>query len=143
MKKSELKAIINECIHEVLAEEAVDKKKAALKQIKEIIAENDLTEEDLLNEGVFSKIGDIARQTFGIAKAEDKKSFEDAIAKLKAAGKIDDANIKAVTDNAKSYAYKGQLEFIPKLKKWAFNGKSAAPATGMGGLQPGGAGSAE
>jgi hypothetical protein len=143
MKKSDLKALINECIHEVLAEESADKKTKAIREAKRFLAENELTEADLLEGDFLKKIADIARQTFGVPRTSDKKTFDDAVAKLKAEGAIDDANIKAISDTAKSYAYIGQLEFVPKLKKWAFTGKSAAPATGMGGLQPGGAGSAE
>lgn len=47
MKKTELKDLINECIREVMVEGKVAKKKAALKQIKEIITENELEEAEL------------------------------------------------------------------------------------------------
>ncbi|MEK6881914.1 MAG: hypothetical protein AABY22_20010 [Nanoarchaeota archaeon] len=51
MKKEEFKGLINECIREVMAEGKVAKKKAALKQIKEIISENELGEADLAEAG--------------------------------------------------------------------------------------------
>lgn len=47
MRKSDLKALINECIHEVLAEETANTKAKAINEIKRIIAENELTEEEL------------------------------------------------------------------------------------------------
>lgn len=51
MKKSDLKALINECIHEVLAEEASNTKTQAINEIKRIIAENELEEEEV-EEGI-------------------------------------------------------------------------------------------
>jgi len=47
MKKSELQSLINECIGEVLNEGKAAKKKEAIKEIKRIIAENELEEIDL------------------------------------------------------------------------------------------------
>lgn len=55
MKKSDLKALINECIHEVLAEETADKKTKAINEIKRIIAENELEEADLAEVGVVNE----------------------------------------------------------------------------------------
>jgi hypothetical protein len=55
MKKSELQSLINECIGEVLNEGKVTKKKEAIKEIKRIIAENELSEEDI-EEGFFGKL---------------------------------------------------------------------------------------
>jgi len=130
MKKSDLKALINECIHEVLAEETADKKTKAINEIKRIVAENELTEADLLEAGFFQKVADIARQTFGVPRTEDKKSFDAAIAKLKAEGAIDDKGVAYLDGVAKSYAYMGELVYDAKRKGWMFKGKSAAPATG-------------
>jgi hypothetical protein len=47
MKKSELQSLINECIGEVLNEGKAAKKKDAIKKIKNIIAENELSEADI------------------------------------------------------------------------------------------------
>ena len=47
MKKSELQSLINECIGEVLNESKAAKKKEAIKKIKNIIAENELSEADI------------------------------------------------------------------------------------------------
>lgn len=47
MKQSELKALINECVEEVMAETKTDKKKEALKKIQEIVTESELGEEEL------------------------------------------------------------------------------------------------
>lgn len=47
MKQEQFKSLINECIREVMAEGKVAKKKAALKQIKEIISENELAQSEL------------------------------------------------------------------------------------------------
>jgi hypothetical protein len=142
MKKSDLKALINECIHEVLAEETADKKIKAIREAKRFLAENELTEADLLEGDFFKKIADIARQTFGVPRTSDKKSFDDAIAKLKKEGAINDKQAAYMDGVAKSYAYIGQIVFDEKLKTFAFNGESAAPKTGLS-VQPGGTGSNE
>jgi hypothetical protein len=47
MKKSELQSLINECIGEVLNEGKVAKKKEAIKEIKRIIAENEIEETEI------------------------------------------------------------------------------------------------
>jgi len=47
MKQTELKAIINECVREVMNEEKVAKKKLALQKIKEIISENEIEETEV------------------------------------------------------------------------------------------------
>jgi len=47
MKKSELQSLINECIGEVLNEAKSAKKKEAIKEIKRIIAENEIDENEL------------------------------------------------------------------------------------------------
>lgn len=64
MKKSDLKVLINECIHEVLAEETANKKTKAINEIKRIIAEEDIEEEDL-------------EEIFGLGK-KDKGPVTDA-----------------------------------------------------------------
>lgn len=63
MKKSDLKALINECIHEVLAEESADKKTKAISEIKRIVAENELSESEL-------------EEIFGIGKTEPATDAE-------------------------------------------------------------------
>ena len=78
MKQTELKNLINECIREVLVEEKQTKKKAAIKAIKKIVNENQLTEKEV-EEG----LGDIFKQTLGISSKADKeaaeKSFDEVI----------------------------------------------------------------
>ena len=47
MKKSELQSLINECIGEVLNEGKAAKKKEAIKEIKRIIAENEIEKKEV------------------------------------------------------------------------------------------------
>jgi hypothetical protein len=47
MKRTELQSLINECIGEVLNEGKANKKKLAIKEIKRIIAENEIAETEL------------------------------------------------------------------------------------------------
>jgi len=47
MKKSELQSLINECISEVLNEGRASKKNLAIREIKRIIAENEIGEAEL------------------------------------------------------------------------------------------------
>lgn len=54
MKHTEFKKLLNECVREVLAEGRQSKKARAIKVIREIITENELSEADL-EEGLFSK----------------------------------------------------------------------------------------
>lgn len=136
MKLQELRTIIREVIAEEIANESYNKKAYAINEIKRIIAENELTEEEV-EEG----LKDIVKQTLGIASKEDKKKFDDEIAKLKADGQISDKAIEFVTKKAKSYSYIGKLA-KDATGNWNFTGKSAAPATGMAGLQPGSSGNA-
>jgi len=55
MKRTELQSLINECIGEVLNEGKANKKKLAIKEIKRIIAENELSEADM-EEGMFGRL---------------------------------------------------------------------------------------
>jgi hypothetical protein len=50
MKRTELQSLINECIGEVLNEGRANKKKLAIREIKRIIAENEIGEAELLKE---------------------------------------------------------------------------------------------
>lgn len=50
MKINELRSIIREVIAEEIANESVNKKQLAINEIKRIISENEITEEDLVSE---------------------------------------------------------------------------------------------
>ena len=134
MKKSELQSLINECIGEVLNEGKAAKKKLAIKEIKRIIAENELSKDEV-EEGIL----DVAKQTLGISSSKDKeaasKSFDEANAKAK----TDQSKNKAKwMERAKGYSYLGKF-IINRNGELAFEGKDAAPKT-IGGTQPGGTG---
>jgi uncharacterized protein YPO0396 len=142
MKKSELQSLINECIGEVLNEGKATKKKLAIKEIKRIIAENELSEYDLEEidvMGALKRAGDIGKQTLGISSSKDKeaasKSFDEANAKAK----TDQSKNKAKwMERAKGYSYLGKF-IINRNGELAFEGKDAAPKT-IGGTQPGATG---
>jgi uncharacterized coiled-coil protein SlyX len=134
MKKSELQSLINECIGEVLNEGKVAKKKEAIKEIKRIIAENELEEIDL--KALYQKGKDIANQTLGTSSSEDKEA---AMASLNKAivtyGKeISKEQKDRLIANAKSYSFKGAF-VVGKDSKGnkiiSFEGKSAAPDTNV------------
>jgi hypothetical protein len=55
MKINELRSIIREVIVEEIANESVNKKKVAIAEIKRIIAESELSEDDI-EEGVFGRL---------------------------------------------------------------------------------------
>ena len=74
MKKSELQSLINECIGEVLNEGKAKKKKEAIKKIKSIIVENELSEADLAEidvRGAIKKGVDVAKKAFTTEPATD------------------------------------------------------------------------
>ena len=130
MKKTELQSLINECIGEVLNEGRASKKNLAIQEIKRIIAENEITEDDL-GEG---KVGDIFRQTLGISSSKDKdaamKSLDKAIVDY---GKeLSKEQKDRLIANAKSYSFKGEF-VVGKDRKGnkiiSFDGESAAPDT--------------
>ena len=52
MKINELRSIIREVIAEEIANESVNKKQLAINEIKRIISENEIAEEDLVDEGI-------------------------------------------------------------------------------------------
>ena len=90
MKKSELQSLINECIGEVLNEGKVAKKKEAIKEIKRIIAENEIEENELNEFFGFGKKENaegkarLEKQYDEMAaKATKKASKEDALARAK------------------------------------------------------------
>jgi len=135
MKRTELQSLINECIGEVLNEGKANKKKLAIKEIKRIIAENELSEADI-EEGIL----DVAKQTFGISSKKDKEAAEKSFDEVNAKAKTDQSKNKAKwLERAKGYSYLGNF-VIGKNGELAWEGKSAAPKT-MGGTQPGGTGS--
>jgi hypothetical protein len=135
MKKSELQSLINECIGEVLNEGKVAKKKLAIKEIKRIIAENELSKDE-----VEESILDIAKQTLGISSSKDKEAASKSFDEVNAKAKTDQTkNKEKWMERAKGYSYLGKF-VIGKNGELAFEGKSAAPKT-IGGTQPGGTGS--
>jgi len=128
MKKSELKAIINECIHEVLAEEAVDKKKAALKQIKEIISENELEEAEL--EEIFGLFKGPEEKAASLEAELQKKAPEtyntglDTVTKLGWKEKKNyDLLAKSIDAYAKGYNYPSDGKYYIKNNKLFFDTK--------------------
>jgi hypothetical protein len=124
MKKSQLQQLINECIVEVLAE---DKKTAAIKEIKRIIAENELEEIDL--KALYQKGKDIANQTLGMSSKKDKEAAEKSFDEVNAKAKTDQSKNKAKwLERAKGYSYLGKF-VIGKNGELAWNGESAAPKT--------------
>jgi hypothetical protein len=136
MKKTELQSLINECIGEVLNEGKANKKKLAIKEIKRIIAENELSEADM-EEG---KMGDIFKQTLGISSKKDMEAASKSFDEVNAKAKTDQSKNKAKwLERAKGYSYLGNF-VIGKNGELAWEGKSAAPKT-IGGTQPGGTGS--
>jgi hypothetical protein len=135
MKKSELQSLINECIGEVLNEGKAAKKKLAIKEIKRIIAENELSKDE-----VEESILDIAKQTLGISSSKDKEAASKSFDEVNAKAKTDQTkNKEKWMERAKGYSYLGKF-VIGKNGELAFEGKSAAPKT-IGGTQPGGTGS--
>jgi hypothetical protein len=135
MKRTELQSLINECIGEVLNEGKANKKKLAIKEIKRIIAENELSKEEV-EEGIL----DIAKQTFGISSKKDMEAASKSFDEVNAKAKTDQSKNKAKwLERAKGYSYLGNF-VIGKNGELAWEGKSAAPKT-MGGTQPGGTGS--
>jgi hypothetical protein len=79
MKKSELQSLINECIGEVLNEGKAAKKKEAIKKIKNIIAENELSEADLAEidvRGAFKKAATKAGEFMGTKWPKEKAEAE-------------------------------------------------------------------
>lgn len=125
MKRTELQSLINECIGEVLNEGKAAKKKLAIKEIKRIIAENELSEADM-EEG---KIGDIFKQTLGISSKKDKEAAEKSFDEVNAKAKTDQSKNKAKwLERAKGYSYMGKF-VIGKNGELAFEGESAAPKT--------------
>lgn len=126
MKQTELKNLINECIREVLVEEKQTKKKAAIKAIKKIVNENQLTEKEV-EEG----LGDIFKQTLGIASKADKEAAEKSFDEVNKRAKTDQsANKDKWMARAKTFSYKGKFVINPKTKELNWEGTSAAPGTG-------------
>ena len=135
MKRTELQSLINECIGEVLNEGKAAKKKLAIKEIKRIIAENELSEADM-EEG---KIGDIFKQTLGISSKKDKEAAEKSLeSAIKGYGKeISKEQRDTLLKNAKSYSYLGKFKVTTDSKgrkDISFEGESAAPETGQPGV---------
>ena len=84
MKQTEFKSLINECVREVMAEEKANKKKAVLKKIQEIISENEISEADIEEAGIFSKIKQAVTGKGEPATAEEIDAYLAAKPKLKA-----------------------------------------------------------
>lgn len=126
MKQTELKNLINECIREVLVEEKQTKKKAAIKAIKKIVTENQLTEEEV-EEGVFGAV----KQALGFSSGKDKEAAEKSFDEVNPKAKTDQSANKAKwMERAKTYSYKGKFVINPKTKELNWEGKSEAPSTG-------------
>jgi hypothetical protein len=107
MKKSDLKALINECIHEVLAEETADKKTRAINEIKRIIAENEIEETEL--EEVFGLFGDKDKK-YATDIERLTKQFKEEYKKLFGKDPSDDELKTALKDAGKRDNYQGKFE---------------------------------
>lgn len=124
MKKSELQSLINECIGEVLNEGKVAKKKEAIKEIKRIIAENEIekTEVDEIF-GLFKK------KENPEGKARLEKQYDEMAAKAtKKASKVDALARAEKEDNYEGdfSVSKGILVYNSKGK--GLQGKTGGPA---------------
>jgi hypothetical protein len=99
MKKSELQSLINECIGEVLNEGKAKKKKEAIKKIKSIIAENELSEADI-EEGLRDTIKKVATKAGEFMGTKWPKEKAEAEYRLKFAKEINNLAKEYNTDAA-------------------------------------------
>jgi hypothetical protein len=99
MKKSELQSLINECIGEVLNEGKAKKKKEAIKKIKNIIAENELSEADI-EEGLRDTIKKVATKAGEFMGTKWPKEKAEAEYRLKFAKEINNLAKEYNTDAA-------------------------------------------
>jgi hypothetical protein len=99
MKKSELQSLINECIGEVLNEGKAKKKKEAIKKIKSIIAENELSEADI-EEGFGDALKKAATKAGEFMGTKWPKEKAEAEYKLKFAKEINNLAKEYNTDAA-------------------------------------------
>lgn len=131
MKKSELQQLISECIAEVLAE---DKKTLAINEIKRIITENELSEEEV-EEGVFGRLigtewskekamAELPRYKNVIPKFAKEKGVDDKV--------IEDALVKIMMKIGGHAALSGANAVVWNAEKKEFT----KPGTKLGG--PGG-----
>ncbi len=121
MKKTELQSLINECIAEVLAE---NRKATVINEIKRIIAENEMPEEEL-NEifGLFKK------KENPEGKTRLEKQYDEMAAKAtKKASKVDALARAEKEDNYEGdfSVSKGILVYNSKGK--GLQGKTGGPA---------------
>jgi hypothetical protein len=135
MKRTELQSLINECIGEVLNEGKAKKKKLAIKEIKRIIAENELSEADIeeglkdMAQAAIKKVSDIGKQTLGISSSKDKEAASKSFDMINAKAKTDQTkNKEKWMERAKGYSYLGKF-VIGKNGELSFEGNDAAPAT--------------
>ena len=134
MRKSELQSLINECIGEVLNEGKAAKKKDAIKKIKNIIAENELSEADLEEisvTGTIKRVGDTLKQAIGAFSPEDKaaadKSYEEAKTKAGSSPTKDWETELMRRAKASSYLGKFVIKDINGKKVIQWDTYSAAP----------------
>jgi len=114
MKRTELQSLINECIGEVLNEGKANKKKLAIKEIKRIIAENELSKADM-EEGlgdVLGKVGTAIKKAVTTEPATDAeldKWLKGNPAMTKGLGKME-------SEKAKSWREFVKKEFAKNIK---------------------------
>jgi hypothetical protein len=115
MKKTELQSLINECIGEVLNEGKANKKKLAIKEIKRIIAENELSEADV-EEGLGDVLGKVGT---AIKKAVTTKPATDAeLDKWLESNPAGKKNVeKYPSDKLKSWREFVKKEFASNIRK--------------------------
>lgn len=146
MKLQELRTMIREVIAEEIANESNNKKKIAIAEIKRIIAENELTEDEI-DEALFSSLfGGTPEQK--AAKLEDElktkapetyKTWVDAITKLGwKEKKLYNLLADSIEKYAKGYKYPSDGVYSVRNNKIFFNTKSGG-GTGLS-FQPGGTG---
>lgn len=135
MKINELRSIIREVIVEEIANESVNKKKVAIAEIKRIIAENELSEDDI-EEGVFGRlIGTEWSKEKAAAELPRYKNIIPKLAKEKGVDEkvIEDALVKIMMKIGGQAALSGANAVVWNAEKKEFT----KPGTKLGG--PGGA----
>jgi hypothetical protein len=136
MKKTELKSLINECIHEVLAEETVSRKASAVKQIRNIINENQLEEADL--EEIFGFGGKPVTDEEIVKYMSSHPTRKKIWAKASTDADVKAALIKFLKDN-KNYVKNNEvlmnIDYDPKTKSIIKTKGGAGGGSWFSGLQ--------
>ena len=118
MKRTELQSLINECIAEVLAE---NRKAIVINEIKRIIAENEMPEEEL--EEIF---GLFKKKENPEGKARLEKQYDEMAAKaVKKASKAD-----ALARAEKEDNYEGDFAVVKGVLVYNSKGKGLQGKTG-------------